>query len=107
MYIYTLNSATKADDGAQFRCVMKNAIGSTPSASATLHVIDGTPPVGTILAPDADYQYRAGDVINFAGQAYDAKDGPLPPSAFSWHRRHPRRGCGHPRDRRGSLAELG
>jgi glucose/arabinose dehydrogenase len=82
--VFTLNPATLADDGAQFRCVLRNALGSAPSAAAVLHVTGGTPPAGTILSPNPSLLYRAGDTIAFSGQAADAEDGALPPGAFEW-----------------------
>ncbi len=42
---YTLNPATLADDGAQFRCIIYNPYGGTLSSTATLTVNDTNPPV--------------------------------------------------------------
>lgn len=41
-------------------------------------------PVPEITAPAADLMWAVGDVINFAGQATDAEDGPLAESALRW-----------------------
>jgi glucose/arabinose dehydrogenase len=81
---YTLQTTTLADNGAQFRVVVTNTLGSTTSAAATLTVTNNSPPVGTILTPAAGTHYNAGSTINFTGSATDPEDGTLPPSAFAW-----------------------
>ena len=44
-----------------------------------------TPPTATITAPAAGTLWSVGDVIQFAGNATDAQDGPLPaPRTLSW-----------------------
>ena len=81
---YTLSSPTLSDNGAQFRCVVSNGLGSTTSMSATLTVTTDTPPDPTITAPIEGTHYNAGDVISYAGTGTDAEDGTLPASAFTW-----------------------
>ncbi|HVF50940.1 MAG TPA: PQQ-dependent sugar dehydrogenase [Pyrinomonadaceae bacterium] len=81
---YTLNPATRADDGAQFQCIVTNAKGSATSRQATLRVVSNMTPVANITQPSAATLYRAGDVIQFSGHALDAEDGELPASAFTW-----------------------
>jgi glucose/arabinose dehydrogenase len=81
---YTLPSAQLSDNGATFRCVVSNSIGSVTSNSATLTVTSDQPPIGTITMPASGTQYRAGDTINYAGTATDPEDGTLPASAFTW-----------------------
>jgi glucose/arabinose dehydrogenase/PKD repeat protein len=46
--------------------------------------VGNTPPTATISAPPAGTTWRVGDLIEFAGNATDAQDGPLPASALSW-----------------------
>jgi glucose/arabinose dehydrogenase/PKD repeat protein len=57
------------------------------SASSTASVqieVGNTAPSATIVSPAAGTTWKVGDVINFAGSATDAQDGPLPASALSW-----------------------
>jgi glucose/arabinose dehydrogenase len=79
---YTL-VATAADSGARFRCIVSN-VSSVPSDPATLTVLIGSPPVGTITSPAAGTLYSAGETIHYAATGSDAEDGTLPQSAFSW-----------------------
>jgi len=81
---YTLPAPVLADNGAQFRVVVTNAVGSATSTVATLSVTNNAAPTGTILAPPAGRSYNAGDTISFRGAATDPEDGALPASAFSW-----------------------
>jgi glucose/arabinose dehydrogenase len=81
---YTLPAPTLGDNGAQFRVVVTNPFGSTTSAAATLTVTNNSPPVGTILTPDAGSHYNAGATITFTGSATDPQDGTLPATAFAW-----------------------
>jgi len=81
------------DNGAQYRCVVSNSNGSVTSKTATLTVVNNTPPVATITQPGSNTFYHAGDTIHFAGSATDTQDGTLPASAFRWdvvlhHRDH-------------------
>lgn len=80
----TLPAVTLADSGARFRVRVSNAAGSVLSNEAVLTVPNGTAPVASILTPTPGSQYRATQVISFSGQATDAEDGTLPPSAFTW-----------------------
>jgi glucose/arabinose dehydrogenase len=52
-------------------------------ASATIHA-GNTTPTATILAPDPQFAWRAGEPIEFLGVGTDAEDGPLSGSALSW-----------------------
>ena len=81
---YTLSAPTLTDNGAQFRVVVTNPLGSTTSASATLTVTTNRPPTGTIVTPASGGHYNAGDTISFSASATDAEDGTLPASAYSW-----------------------
>ena len=51
---YTLVNAQAADNGATFSCTVGTTQGSTPSSSATLHVITGTPTTPYPVAIMAD-----------------------------------------------------
>ena len=46
--------------------------------------VGNTAPNATITAPAAGTTWKVGDLIQFAGGATDAQDGPLPASALSW-----------------------
>ena len=70
---YTLASATLADSGATFRCVVTNGQGSATSVAATLTVVTNTAPVVSITAPTAS-TYRAGDRVAFSGTAVDGQE---------------------------------
>jgi glucose/arabinose dehydrogenase len=54
------------------------------NGTTTVNITVGTPPVGVINQPPEGTKYNAGDTIFFSGSATDAKDGPLPASAFKW-----------------------
>jgi glucose/arabinose dehydrogenase/PKD repeat protein len=58
--------------------------GANVSTSTPIAIQVGTPPVPVITAPLAGASYIAGDVVQMIGQATDAEDGPLAPSALSW-----------------------
>lgn len=81
---YSLPTASLADNGAQFRCLVSNTFGSVTSSVATLTVIVNQPPVATITAPPTGTFYNAGDTINFAGTGTDPEDGNLPASNLTW-----------------------
>jgi glucose/arabinose dehydrogenase len=57
--------------------------GASSTASVQIEV-GNTAPSATIGSPAAGTTWRVGDLINFAGSATDAQDGPLPASALSW-----------------------
>ncbi len=79
---YTLTT-TASDNGATFRVVVTNAVGSVTSSSATLTVA-GAAPVATITQPVAGSLYSGGETIQYAGTGTDTEDGTLPASAFTW-----------------------
>jgi glucose/arabinose dehydrogenase len=81
---YTLSSPQLADNGAQFRCVVTNGVGSATSNAATLTVTSNQAPVATIPNPPAGTTYTAGDVIVYAGTGSDPEDGTLPAGSFTW-----------------------
>jgi PKD repeat protein/endonuclease YncB( thermonuclease family) len=43
-----------------------------------------SPPTATIISPAPGTTWKVGDLIEFAGGATDAQDGPLPAAALSW-----------------------
>ena len=57
--------------------------GASATAAVTINV-GNTAPNATITAPAAGTTWKVGDLIQFAGGATDAQDGPLPASALSW-----------------------
>jgi glucose/arabinose dehydrogenase len=81
---YTLASAQAPDNGARFRVVVTNALGTVTSNEAMLTVTLNTAPVATITQPVVSMLYSGGQTINFAGTATDAEDGTLLASAFTW-----------------------
>jgi len=81
---YTINAATAADNGAQFRVVVGNGAGTVTSNPATLTVATSAAPVATITAPAAGGLFAMGDTIAYAGTGSDPEDGVLPDSAFTW-----------------------
>jgi glucose/arabinose dehydrogenase len=82
--IYELANVSLADNGKQFRCLIKNELGETISQYALLEVADNTRPVPVIQLPTEGSVYRAGETLQFQGSATDAEDGELSSSALSW-----------------------
>ena len=80
----TIAAVAAADNGALFRVVVSNAVGTATSNAATLTVTNNMPPTATITAPAAGTLYSGGQTINFAGTANDPESGALPASAFTW-----------------------
>ncbi len=98
---HTIESASLADNGAQFRVVATNEFGTTTSQSATLQVTTSRRPSIEIEAPASGTTYRGGDTISFSGAASDPEDGPLPPESYTWrvdlyHRPHDGHEHSHP-----------
>jgi hypothetical protein len=81
---YVTPAVTSSDDGASFRCVVSNGVGSATSDAATLRVLANMPPIVAILTPAASATYAAGDTIRFSGSASDPEDGVLAASALTW-----------------------
>jgi glucose/arabinose dehydrogenase len=78
------STAQLTDDGALFRCVVSNGVGSAQSREATLTVTPNQPPQPTILLPLPATRYKAGDSFVYEGKAADPEDGKLPGRAFTW-----------------------
>ena len=82
---YTVASATAADDGATFRCIVSNSSGSVTSNPVRLLLIaSNSPPLPQIVLPEIGSLYRGRQTIAFTGAATDPEDGALPSSAFRW-----------------------
>ena len=81
---FTLASAQASDNGARFRVVVTNTLGTATSREATLTVTSNMAPVATITQPVTGTLYSGGQTINFAGTGTDAEDGTRPASAFTW-----------------------
>jgi Concanavalin A-like lectin/glucanases superfamily len=58
--------------------------GSLDTVSEPLAITAGAPPVPRIVTPGDGSTFRAGDVVGYSGDATDAEDGALPPSALNW-----------------------
>jgi glucose/arabinose dehydrogenase len=80
----TLPEVTLADNGATFRLVVTNDLGSVTTHKATLAVVPDRPPTATILSPTIGATFIAGQTLQFEGTATDEEDGELPASAFTW-----------------------
>ena len=81
---YTIASTTLSDNGARFRCVVRNASGSATSNEAVLTVTTNRAPTATITQPAKGTLYRGGQTITYAGTGTDPEDGNLPASRFTW-----------------------
>ena len=81
---YTLTNPALTDNGANYKVVVSNSVGSATSNEATLLVITNQLPVATINTPTSGAKYAGGDIISFSGTGSDGEDGNLPASAFTW-----------------------
>ena len=54
------------------------------ATAAVTITVGNTAPTATIISPAPGTTWQVGDLIQFAGGATDAQDGPLPASALSW-----------------------
>jgi glucose/arabinose dehydrogenase len=81
---YTINSVAMTDNGAVFRCVVSNSLGTATSNSATLTVQENQAPTATITSPAAGKTYSGGERIFFTGTGTDFEDGTLAGSQFTW-----------------------
>ena len=82
---YTLSNAQLSDNGARFRAIVSNGLGTATSNEAVLTVTSNLAPVANLTAPAAGTLFRGGQTINYAGDGTDPEQGTLPASAFSWH----------------------
>ncbi len=81
---YILTNAQLSDNGAKFRCLITNGVGSILSAEALLTVVNNTRPVATFATPVLGSLYKAGENISFSGTATDVEDGTLNASQYTW-----------------------
>ncbi|MDB5106838.1 MAG: carbohydrate-binding protein [Fibrobacteres bacterium] len=81
---YTLTNAQLSDNGAKFRCIVRNTSGSAASNEAALTVTANHAPVADITSPAEGSLFQGGQTIGFAGNGTDQEDGVLPASAFTW-----------------------
>jgi glucose/arabinose dehydrogenase/chitodextrinase len=65
------------------RLTVSDGSDSTQSAPITIRV--GNVPTPSILSPEDNSSFQAGDEITFSGDATDTEDGALPDSAFTWN----------------------
>jgi glucose/arabinose dehydrogenase len=77
-------TTTANDDGAMFRVIVSNSVGSATSNAATLNVLSNIAPTARITAPASGTRYRGGQSFTYSGTASDPEDGTLPASAFTW-----------------------
>src|SRR5262245_52800076 len=81
----TIPSAAAADNGATFRAIVTNALGTATSNAAILTVTAANArPVATIAAPTTGTLYSGGNTISYSGSGTDRENGILPASAFTW-----------------------
>ncbi len=81
---YVFNNTNISDNGRAFTCRVSNDEGSVMSEAAILSVTTGSRPQPTILTPQANEFYIAGNQISFSGSGFDAEDGILNESVFEW-----------------------
>jgi glucose/arabinose dehydrogenase len=81
---YTTPATVIGDNGATFRCVVTNSVGSATSNAATLTVTQRQPPTVQITSPTDGTLFSGNQQFNYSGTASDAVDGTLPASAYSW-----------------------
>ena len=72
------------DDQAVFTCRAENALGEALSREAVLTVVEGNYPVVTILSPDPETKYSAGDTIQLLAEATDPEDGMSVNQSVTW-----------------------
>ena len=68
---YTIDRVTAADDGAVFRVVATNPLGTTTSDEARLTVSTRKPPTAAIRATASSEEYEPGGTLMFAGSSDD------------------------------------
>lgn len=81
---FIFKNAALSDDGKLIKCVVKNAQGEVISTTATLRVTANTRPTPVITLPVENTTYKAGNILNFAGNGSDKEDGNLSAERLSW-----------------------
>ena len=67
----------------QVRLTVSDGVQDSVSTPITINA--GSVPTATILTPNNNLHFRAGDVISYSGDGTDPDDGDLPNSAFTWN----------------------
>ncbi len=81
---YAIGSPTLADNGASFRCVITNALGTGTSQDMVLRVVQGQRPVARIRQPITGATYRGGSTIAYAGAAVNTSQQPVAGAKLTW-----------------------
>jgi glucose/arabinose dehydrogenase len=71
--------------GSYLAAVRVTDSGGLARTASVAIVADNTPPVPVIDAPLATQLWSANEMISFAGHAFDAEEGLLPPERLSWN----------------------
>jgi glucose/arabinose dehydrogenase len=79
-----LTGVQAVDDGSMYRVIVTNALGTITSDEATLTILPGNAPTGSIDSPAVNSTYTGGSTISFSGSGTDVEDGTLPASAYEW-----------------------
>jgi glucose/arabinose dehydrogenase len=77
-------SYTYTSQGAYIASLRVTDSHNSSSTAAVTITVGNTAPTATITSPAPGTTWKVGDLIEFAGGATDAQDGPLPASALSW-----------------------
>lgn len=81
---YTITSSSLADNGASFRCIVANALGTDTSQDMVLRVVQGQRPVARIKQPLTGTTYRGGSSVAYAGEAVNASQQPVAGAQLTW-----------------------
>jgi glucose/arabinose dehydrogenase len=72
------------NNAGQYVAILTVSDGKGGTDSDSVNITVGNAPVGTIIKPEPNKRYNAGDRIFFSGSGTDIEDGTLPASAFDW-----------------------
>lgn len=81
---FVFKNVTLTDNGKKIKSIVTNAQGEVISTEAILFVTSNTRPTAVITQPATNATYRAGETVNFAGNATDTEDGALNAEKLSW-----------------------
>ena len=79
-----LDNLNAAVDSSTVHAIVSNSAGEAYSDTVLLRVTTNRRPTAEIVTPLSEFNYTAGDTIQFSGTATDTEDGNLQPSSFSW-----------------------
>lgn len=82
--LLTLAAAALRDDGARYRCTVRNTEGTVVSKAARLRVTADRRPEALIESPAEGLRYDAGDTLVLKGAGRDPEEGALRPGALTW-----------------------